>query len=114
MAVGFDSAGQKVRWQRPLVGSPPSAYQAELHAVDLAGGRLISEYVANEKNAGRLLALDARTGSELWDVAVPNTDSVAEADEIAISSTRVYLPHWTWLEMFDAGTGAHLATLGAW
>ena len=105
---------QAARWQRALVGSPPSAFEADLNAVDMAGGVLVAAYVANEPKAGRLMGVDARTGNPLWDVAIPNTDRVSDADEMTVTATRVYLPHWTWLDVFDARTGAHLATLGAW
>jgi outer membrane protein assembly factor BamB len=114
MAVGFDAKTRSVRWQRPLVGSPPSAWEADLHAVDMAGGRLIAEYASDQPDAGRLMAVDVKTGKVLWDVAVPNTDHVATASDMAITPTRVYLPHWTWLDVFDVKNGAHITTLGAW
>jgi outer membrane protein assembly factor BamB len=114
MAVGFDPKSQSIRWQKPLVGTPTTAWDARLHAVDMADGRLFAEYVSKEGKAGRLMALDVKTGAVLWDVPVPNTDSVAEASEMTISATRVYLPHWTWLDIFDVKTGAHIDTLGAW
>jgi len=115
MAIGFDPRDPKARWQKMLVGDPPASFDASLHAVDLQGGKLIAEYLKKgSKNAGFLRAIDVKTGATLWDVPVPNTDDVAEADEMRITSTRVYLPHWTWLEVFDVKTGAHLGTLGAW
>lgn len=114
MAFAFDPETKEVRWKRALVGEPVSAYEPDLNAVDLAGGKLFAEYVAKAKKGGRLMAIDARTGKVVWDIAVPNTDSVATARTMTVSNTRVYLPHWTWLEIFDVQTGAHIATLGAW
>jgi hypothetical protein len=114
MAVGFDPKTRSVRWQRPLVGSPPSAWESGLHAVDMAGGKLIAEYASDNPDAGRLMAVDVKSGKVLWDVAVPNTGDVATASDMAITATRVYLPHWTWLEIFDVNSGQHIVTLGAW
>ena len=30
------------------------------------------------------------------------------------SSARLYVPHWTWLDVFDARNGAALGTVGMW
>ncbi len=113
IAVGFDPDTRNVRWQKPLLGSPTSAFVDELHAVDMGEGKLVAEYVSKTaKQSARLMALDPRTGATLWDVAVPNTDSVPEAKDVLVTATRVYLPHWVSLDVFDLGTGQHLATFG--
>ncbi|CAN5141524.1 hypothetical protein BH09MYX1_BH09MYX1_32800 [soil metagenome] len=114
MAIGFDPKDKSIRWQKALVPAPTTAWATDLHAVDMLGGKLIAEYVASAGKAGRLTALDPKTGAILWDVAVPNTDSVAEASQVTITKTRVYLPHWTWLDVYDVKSGAHVATLGEW
>ncbi len=33
---------------------------------------------------------------------------------LTATATRVYAPHWTWLDVFDAGSGKHLGTVGIW
>jgi hypothetical protein len=31
-----------------------------------------------------------------------------------VTKTRVYLPHWTWLDIFNIKTGQEVATVGIW
>lgn len=114
MAIAFNPADAKIRWQKPLVPEPTTAWDPRLHAVDMLNGRLIVAYLAKDSKAGRLMALSTKTGAMIWDVPIPNTESVAEASDMTITQAKVYLPHWTYLEIFDVQTGAHVDTLGAW
>lgn len=113
MAVGFDLKTKTVRWKKNLVPNPPSQWDSRLHAAGLEQGRLVASYQQADGKAEHLTALDAKTGAPQWDVEVPHSD-VSSGDAMTVSPNRVYFPHWTYLDVFDAKTGAHIATLGAW
>ncbi len=116
MAVAFDLKTKAIQWKKNLVPDPPANWDARLHATDLKLGRLITNYVAADGVAkgSRLMSLDAKTGAVQWDVPVPNSEDGSDASDMTVSESRIYLPHWTWLELFDVKTGTHVTTLGAW
>ncbi|MGH7283874.1 MAG: hypothetical protein ACRELY_20300 [Polyangiaceae bacterium] len=84
-----------------------------LGLVDLGGGKLVSQ-IQLTTGIYKLIALDAKSGSQLWDTEIPNSKDGSEADQMLVTPTRVYLPHWTWLNVFDAKTGAVIGTVGVW
>jgi hypothetical protein len=112
-ALGIDPKTKKVKWQRPIPGADPASLHEGLDLADLTGGRLVAQY---ELTSGlwRLAALDSRTGNALWDVEIPRSKDGSQAYDLRITPTRVYLPHWTWLDVFDAKTGAVIGTVGKW
>jgi hypothetical protein len=82
---------------------------------DIADGVLFVTYSASgTTRTVRLAAIDAATGTTRWDVVVPRSESGSGPDLMVITSSRVYLPHWTWLDVFDVATGKVLATIGRW
>jgi hypothetical protein len=82
---------------------------------DIADGMLFVTYLASDKQRmNRLAAIDAATGNTVWDVPVPRSEHGSGPSLMAISSSRIYLPHWTWLDVFEVATGQHLATVGRW
>ncbi len=112
-AVGYDPKAKKILWQRPIPQTDATHVSDGLGLTDLANGKLVSQI---ELSTGiyKLAALDARTGSELWETEIPRSKDGSEADEMLITATRVYLPHWTWLDIFDAKSGAVIGTVGKW
>jgi hypothetical protein len=74
---------------------------------------LYVQYELRDEGA-RLQAVDASDGRKLWDVEVPRSESGSEASLMRVTKTRVYLPHWTWLDVFDVKDGKELATVGIW
>ncbi len=112
-ALGIDTKAKKIKWQRPIPASDPATVHEGLGLADLGGGRLVAQY---ELSSGlwRLAALDARTGNALWDVEIPRSKDGSQAFDLRITATRVYLPHWTWLDVFDAKTGTVIGTVGKW
>ena len=112
-AVGWDPKAKRILWQRPIPQSESTRVSDGLGLVDLGGGRLVSQI---ELTTGiyKLIALDGKTGAQLWDTEIPNSKDGSEADQMLVTATRVYLPHWTWLNVFDAKTGAVIGTVGVW
>ena len=79
---------------------------------DVLGG---VAYVQYELDKGaHLVALDTKTGATLWDVLVPRTNEGSIADRMSISEKRIYLPHWTWLDVFERDRGKLVGTIGRW
>lgn len=114
--AGFEPGAQAVRWQSPLGGADRSAVKEGAPAmVDLRDGRVIAAY---ELTAGgwRLAALDAGSGNTLWDVELPRSrrGDGSAPEGLVVSASRVYVPHWTWLDVFDVRTGALVGTVGVW
>jgi hypothetical protein len=112
MAAGLGPLDD-VTWKRAI----PEADVARVSEgtpdlADLAGGRLVTQYEVGDR--WHLVALDAATGDTAWDVVIPRSEDGSEAQFMTVTDRRVYLPHWTWLEVFDAPTGKHLGTVGIW
>ena len=112
-AVGWDPKAKKILWQRPIPQSDSTSVSDGLGISDIGAGRLVSQ-VEFSSGIYKLVALDAKTGSPLWTTEIPRSKDGSEAREMLITPTRVYLPHWTWLDVFDAKTGAVVGTVGMW
>lgn len=80
---------------------------------DIAGGLFVSAYAVTEKGI-RLVALDVETGARRWDVAIPRSTGGSPPHGLTATETRVYVPHWTWLDIFELKTGKVLGTVGMW
>jgi hypothetical protein len=97
---------------RPL-GDPALVAEGDPDLTELLGGRVFS-YYSLKAGGGRVAMLDAKTGEVRWDVVLPRSESGSEPRAIRVTARRVYVPHWTWLDVFDAQSGAHLGTIGRW
>jgi hypothetical protein len=85
----------------------------DLPGADLAAGRLVIAYELVH-DGFRLASFDAKSGKRQWDVAIPRSAEGSGPRGITASATRVYVPHWTWLDVFDIATGNVLGTIGIW
>lgn len=110
MLAAFNANG--VVWQRPLSSDPRTARDGVPDMADLVRGVIYVPYESNDRKI-RLVAIDAATGRDLWESTPPDS-SGSGPDTMTVTADRVYLPHWTWLDVFDAQTGAHLRTIGRW
>jgi outer membrane protein assembly factor BamB len=99
-------------WLRPLLDDPALMDSGGTSA-DLAGGLFVAAYSALS-HGYRLMALDAATGERRWDVAIPCGGEGNGPRGITATETRVYVPHWTWLDVFELSTGKHVGTVGRW
>jgi hypothetical protein len=112
-AVGYDPKAKRILWQRPIPQSDATHVSDGLGLTDMANGKLISQ-IQLSTGIYKLAALDAHSGAELWETEIPRSKDGSEADKMLITATRVYLPHWTWLDIFDVKTGAVIGTVGQW
>lgn len=112
MAVGFDRATSKVGFKLNL---PPDSVTNPLGVAssiaEVSGGRAYIQYELKDSK-WRLACLDASTGARIWDIVVPGSKHGDEARSIVLSSSRLYLSHGDWLDIFDIKTGGALGEFG--
>ena len=112
MIVGFDQAGGETRFKGNLSNdSVSNALGIPSSVAELSGGRLYAQYELKDSK-WRLACFDAKTGQRIWDVVVPGSKHGDEARSIALSSSRLYLSHGDWLDIFDVKTGSALGEFG--
>jgi hypothetical protein len=112
MIVGFDQTGGEVRFAINLQSdSVGNALGVASSVAELSGGRLYAQYELKDTK-WRLACFDAKTGQRIWDVVVPGSKHGDEARSIALSSSRLYLSHGDWLDIFDVKTGGALGEFG--
>lgn len=102
-----------VLWQRAVPGdSVNEAAETTPDAFDVAGGSIFVAFHRRD-NSVRVVGIDATSGQTLWESSPPRSQGSAP-DVLTVGRDRVYVPHWTWLDVFDRATGAHVRTLGRW
>ncbi len=113
MLAGFDVATKKVKWAAPVASErqSPSTFEP---AIQLEGARVYVVYQLKDSGGLQIAALETATGRRIWDSPLSHLAKGAMATEIVATPTRVYVPHWTWLEVFDASNGALVGTVGIW
>jgi hypothetical protein len=112
MAAGFAVGAHAIDWSRVLPGIDPAGVKDG--AVDVAAlrdGTLYAYYPLTSLRGGRIIAVDAQSGTTRWDVILPDTTGSAP-EEIVVGRDRVYVPHWTRLDIFDRKSGAVVGTVG--
>jgi outer membrane protein assembly factor BamB len=112
-AVAFAAGGKG--WLTTIAADPAIelANPFDTLGADLAGGLFVSAHALVEKGA-RLVALDARTGERRWDVAIPRSASGSPPHGLTATEARIYVPHWTWLDIFELKSGRVIGTVGMW
>lgn len=122
MAALYDPPGARdrkrkatARWLTAIpTVNPLSVQEGAPDSGAISRGRLVVPFGLQDSKAGwRLACLDVATGRSLWEVPVPNSDS-GTMGPVVLSDRQVFLSHWTWLDVFDLGTGAHRMTIGVW
>ncbi len=114
LALGFDAAKKTTTWTATIPSDPAAAGGINHGSGDLAGGRFFTAYELAGQKGSRLVSFDAKSGARLWDVPVSRSESGSGVDGLAATATRVYVPHWTWLDVHDAASGKLLGTVGVW
>lgn len=51
--------------------------------------------------------------ADVWDQPVPRSGT-GSVDGLAVSDRQIFAAHWTYLDVFDLGTGQHRYTIGVW
>jgi outer membrane protein assembly factor BamB len=112
MAVGWDKKHKREIWRLALTSSP-SVQEGAPDVADLFAGRFFAVY---EMHSGprHVVAVDVASGRVLWDAAIPKSDQGSGPQDLFGTATRLYVPHWTWLDVFDAATGRVIGTVGVW
>jgi outer membrane protein assembly factor BamB len=119
LAIGV-GPGFKASWSTPLVADETKPIPEAPHVADLIDGRLYVVYAKVYFDA-RLAALDAATGSRIWDVplvgSMPSSSlgdlGRGEARGLVASKSRVYVTRsGGGLDVFDAADGKAIGTIG--
>src|SRR5262249_40285365 len=108
IAAAVDPKTKNILWQQPIPPNPAAAQAALPSAATLIRATLTTPSETTNPNQPRLIAFDAKTGSRIFDALIPRSDSGSDANYFLVTTTRIYVPHWTWLDIFDARTGAYL------
>ncbi|QDE87551.1 hypothetical protein BHS06_00545 [Myxococcus xanthus] len=114
MAAVFQQGQKAPLWHGNVADMDPKKVKERVvEVLALSEDALIMAYELKEGGA-QLIRRDMRTGSVSWDVPIPNSKSGSGASDIKLHGGRVYVPHWVWLDVFDAKTGNLIGTLGKW
>ncbi|NVJ02828.1 PQQ-binding-like beta-propeller repeat protein [Myxococcus sp. AM009] len=92
---------------------PRNVKESTVDVIEFSEDALFMVYALKE-GGEQLVRRDLRTGRVGWDVPIPNSKSGSGTSRIRQYGGRVYVPHWVWLDVFDAKTGNLIGTLGAW
>lgn len=115
MALGLDATKKNVTWTAAVPADPAATTGGmDRGTGDLAAGRFFTSYELGGVQGSRLVSFDAKSGARVWDVQVTRSESGSGVEGLAATATRVYVPHWTWLDVHDAASGKLLGTVGVW
>jgi hypothetical protein len=113
MLAGFTVGHNAADWSRLLPTVDAAQVNDGAPAVTLlSSGTLYAYYPLASLAGGRLIAVDAANGVTRWDVIVPRAATGSAPEELVAGAARVYVAHWSWLDVFDAKTGAVVGTIG--
>ncbi len=114
MAAVFEPGAKAPLWVDGVGDmDPKNVKESVVDAVSFSDDALFMVY-GLKQGGEQLVRRDLRTGRVIWDVPVPNSASGSGTSEFKQHGGRVYVPHWVWLDVFDAKTGNLVGTLGAW
>ncbi len=109
--------GGTLRWSGVIPeGNPLAAATGPAELALIQDGILVVSYeLLNSDSGRRLSGRDLESGKLLWDVQIPHSTEVsADPSRLTADDTKIYIPHWTWLEVMDLHSGEHLYTIGRW
>lgn len=113
MLAGFSAGHSAADWSRVLPTVDPAEVNAgAVDVATLANGTLYAYYPLTSLRGGRVIAVDAANGVTRWDVVLPHADTGSAPEMIVAGARRVYVPHWSWLDVLDSATGAVIGTVG--
>lgn len=114
MAAVFEPGAKAPLWAHGVGDmDPKNVKESVVDTLSFSEDALFMVY-GLKQGGEQLVRRDLRTGSVGWDVPVPNSASGSGTSEFKQHGGRVYVPHWVWLDVFDAKTGNLVGTLGAW
>jgi outer membrane protein assembly factor BamB len=112
MAVGFNPQTGAVLWQRQIATVDITSVREGTNEYSgLANERFVSVYGVGQDN-WRVAALDANTGTALWDVELRDIFAVDSIDNLIVSPGFVYIVRTSSLEVLNVQTGILIGTIG--
>jgi outer membrane protein assembly factor BamB/DNA-directed RNA polymerase subunit RPC12/RpoP len=114
IAVGFDPATKKVRWNKSILQVNQSSYRTSFYKwqAGLAGGRFITFYGVGSDDEWRAVAFDAASGDLLWETKLKPIFAVDKVDGITVTPKHVYLVRTSSLDVLEAKTGRLIGSVG--
>jgi hypothetical protein len=102
-------------WQSTVTTlNPLTVGEGDPEQAGAASGRIVTIYdMQDSKSGNRMSCLDGNSGQILWDVPIPKSDT-GTIGAINVSPHFVFVPHWTYLDIFQLVDGAHKRTIGEW
>ncbi|WP_225888415.1 outer membrane protein assembly factor BamB family protein [Myxococcus xanthus] len=114
MVAVFRRGEKAALWTENVADMDPrNVKESTVDVVDFSEDALFMVYALKE-GGEQLVRRDLLTGRVGWDVPIPNSKSGSGVSQIRVHGGRVYVPHWVWLDVFDAKTGNLIGTLGTW
>jgi hypothetical protein len=103
----------KVLWQKPLAAVDQTSVRTSFNRWfgGIGGKRFIAPYGVGSK-AWRVVALDAQTGDQLWDVTLRELFAVDHIKAFVVTEGLVYIGRTSSLEVLDAKDGKLLGAVG--
>lgn len=114
MVAVFEPGAKKPLWHGAVADmDTANVFEGTPDVIEMSEDAI---YIGYRLKAGgmQLIRRDARTGVVTWDVPIPRSKDGSLPSGIWMQGDRLYVPHWMWLEVFDAKTGNLLGTLGTW
>ncbi|MFO8074239.1 MAG: PQQ-binding-like beta-propeller repeat protein [Polyangia bacterium] len=101
------------RWMTAIPAVDPMTVRPGApDAATISVGRLVAPYqTAGRQSGWRLAALDVASGRNLWDVAIPSSDT-GQVWAVTASDRQVFASIGIALHVFELATGQHSITIG--
>ena len=114
LIAAFDPKSQAIVWQQSVAPDAASAGHSMDPPATFANGRVYTTYKTTSPAELHVTAFEVGSGKRVMDFKVPRGDEGSEPEEVVVSAQRIYVPHWTWLDVFDAKDGRFIETVGMW
>ncbi|RKH38060.1 PQQ-binding-like beta-propeller repeat protein, partial [Corallococcus sicarius] len=111
----FEKGNRKPLWHGNVADMDPTHLRDTApRIVELDGDAVFIAYELEQPGGFHLIRRDARTGAVRWDVPIPRSKEATDPGSIWAHAGRVYVPHFSWMDVFEAETGHLVGTLGRW
>jgi outer membrane protein assembly factor BamB len=103
------------RWMTAIPAvNPLTVKESAPEVAAISQGRIIVPYELQGSEGGsRLACIELASGRSLWEAPIPRSGTGSIGGVVA-SDRMIFVSHWTYLDVFDLGTGQHRMTIGVW